>query len=302
MSRLLLLCGGPERLIPAQLCDESGMFRLERIRRDLRTPTWRQLLGSAAIRVGLFAATLALAAVAFAAALRPHNGYASLDRLLLMLAIGAAAALLAIITLGTVRHARGSLSPWSAMTSVSSLSFVLAVVIAAAVAPPVVHVIRSRSAGNDSAARADFRKWQEAVVPVVVRWMDAVRTDKAFRHGLPKGPAVEVRRRVERSEQTLSRLARLLAVEAPRLPQRPELHRLTRRLEVALSLARQAGRNYALALAARRLSKTVGHGGAERARRLVVRGNAELRRAAAIMRAFAFAANDLGGALSSGSA
>lgn len=277
------------------------MFRLERIRRDLRTPTWRQFLGSVAIRVGLLAATLALAAVAFAAALRPHNGYASLDRLLLMLAIGAAAALLAIITLGTVLHARGSLPLWSAMTSVSSLSIVLAVVIAAAVAPPVVHAIRARSAGNGSAARADFRRWQEAVVRVVVRWMDAVRTDKAFRHGLPKGPAVEVRRRVEHSERTLSHLARSLAVEAPRLPQRAELQRLTKRLVAALSLARQAGRNYALALEARRPSKTVCHGGAEQARRLVVRGNAELRRAAAIMRAFAFAANDLGGALSSGS-
>lgn len=285
------------------------MSRLARTRRDLRGAVFgrsgrgrpRREPGSwaGAIRAGVLVVVIVIAALAFAALLRPRSGYAGMHRLVPMLAIGGGAALVVLVAVATVLRRRDDRSVWSAMTAVPTMSFVLALFIAASLVPAAVHAIRSPSTGSRSAAGTDFHRWQEAVVPIVVRWMDAVRTDKAFAHGFPKASALAIGRRVNRSKRTLDGLARVLASDSPRLPQRPELLRLTRRLEAALLLARQAEKSFALALAVDR-GKGAARSGRARVRRLVARGNGELRRSAAIMRAFAFAANDLGGSLFSG--
>lgn len=263
---------------------------------------WRhdRLSEAGAIRAGALVVVIVVAALAFASLLRPRNGYAGAHRLVLMLAIGGGVALVVLIAVAVVLRRRGDRSLWSAMTAVPTLSFVLALFVAASAVPAAAHWIRSSSAGSDSAAGTDFHRWQEAVVPIVVRWMDAVRMDNAFAHGFPKASAVAIGRRVHRSERTLNRLAHVLASDSSRLPQRPELLQLTRRLEAALLLARQAQKNFALALAVARGSGAADNGRAARIRRLVARGNEQVRRASAIMRAFSFTANDLGGSLFSG--
>ena len=253
-----------------------------------------------AVRAGALVVVVVVAALAFATLLRPRNGYAGVHRLVPMLAIGGGLALAVLIAVAVVLRRRGDRPLWSAMTAVPTLSFVLALFVAASVVPSAAHWIRSSSAESGSAAGTDFRRWQEAVVPIVVRWMDAVRTDNAFAHGFPKASAGAIGRRVHRSERTLDGLARLLASDSPRLPQRPELLRLTGRLEAAVLLAQHALRSFALALAMERDDAAAPSGQVARIRRLIAGGNAEVRRAAAIMRGFSLAANDLGGSLFSG--
>ena len=276
---------------------------------DIRTHDRRELIGGTrdrptqpgnGVRAALLGLVVALDAVAFATLLRPRHGYTSTQRLLIVLAVGAGAAVGALIVAGAAAAflRRPERSLWSATTAVPTISFVLAAFIAAAVASQLVRAIRP--AGSQSApaaaARADFQRWQATVVPIVVTWMHAIREDSAFLHGLPSTPETALRR-VARSEQTFVRLARSLAADSPRLPQRPDLRRLTNQLQTALAIARRAQRTYALALAAatrvgvaRRLHEA-------RIRRLIARGNAEAQRSLAIMAAFSFDANKLGGSL-----
>ena len=93
------------------------------------------------------------------------------------------------------------------------------------------------------------------------------------------------------------RLARSLAADSPRLPQRPDLRRLTNQLQTALAIARRAQRTYALALAAATRGGVARRLHGARIRGLIARGNAEVQRSLAIMAAFSFDANKLGGSL-----
>jgi len=255
-------------------------------------------------RAAAFVLVVVLAAVAFATLLRPRTGYTSTDRLLVVLALGAGTAVGALIIAGavaTLRRRGGERSVWRAVTALPSMSFVLAIFIAAAAASQLVHAIRPASgtpgAASAAAARADFRRLQATAVPIIVQWMDAVREDGAFAHGLPRAAAAGLGRRVDRSEHTLARLARSLAAAALRLPQRPDLRRLTAQLERALALARRAQRTFALVLAA---ATRVGGARAVRSapiRQLIGRGNAEAQRSVAVMTAVSFEANKLGASL-----
>jgi len=253
------------------------------------------------MRAVVLALAVALDAVAFATLLRPRYGYTSTHRLLIVLAVGVGAAIAALLLAGAAAafRRRRDRSLWSATTALPTISFVVAAFIAAAVASQIVRVIptagsQGRSA---SAARADFQRWQATVVPIVVTWMHAVRADSAFAHGLPTTPETALRRRVARTEQTFARLARSLAADFPRLPQRPGLRRLTNQLQSALMVARRAQQTYALALAAAPRGGVTGRLDRTRIRRLIARGNAEAQRSLAIMAAFSFDANKLGGSL-----
>jgi hypothetical protein len=254
-------------------------------------------------RAVAFAFVVVLVAVAFATLLRPRNGYTSTDRLLVVLTLGAAAAVGALIIAGaaaTLRRRRGDRSLWPAVTSLPSMSFVLALFIAAAVASQLLHAIRpaSGSAGASAATRGDFRRWQATAVPIMVQWMDTIRNDGAFVHGLPPGAATRVRRRVDGSERTLVRLAGSLAAAAPRLPQRPDLRRLTQQLETALAVAQRAQASYSLALAVASRDGSTRTPQRALIRRLVARGNGDIQRSLAIMTGVSPDANKLGASLS----
>jgi len=254
-------------------------------------------------RAAAFVLVVVLDAVAFATLLRPRHGYTSTHRLLVVLAVGVGAAAGAHIVAGaaaTFRRRRDR-SLWSATTALPTISFVLAVFIAAAVASQIVRAIHplagSQGGASAAAARADFQRWQETVVPIVVTWMHTIRVDSAFAHGLPSTHETALRRRVDRSEQTFVRLARSLDAASLRLPQRPDLRRLTNQLQTALALARRAQRTYALALAAATRGGVARRLHGARTRRLIARGNAEVQRSLAIMAGFSFDANKLGGSL-----
>jgi hypothetical protein len=277
---------------------------------DMRAPDRREPTGETrptcpdnSVRAAFLTLVVALNAVAFATLLRPRHGYTSTHRLLIVLAVGAGAAVGALLLAGAgaAFRRRPERSLWSATAAVPTISFVLAVFIAAAVASQLVRAIRpaagSQGGASATAARADFQRWQETVVPIVVQWMHTIREDSTFTHGLPSTPERALRRRVERSEQTFVRLARSLAADSPRLPQRPELRRLTNQLKTALAVARRAQRTYALALAAATPGGVARRLHGARIQRLIARGNAEAQRSLAIMAAFSFDANKLGGSL-----
>jgi hypothetical protein len=243
-----------------------------------------------------------LAAVAFATLLRPRNGYASTDRLLVVLVLGAASAVGALIIAGaaaTLRRRGPDRSLWRAVTSLRSMSFVLALFIAAAVASQVLHAIRpaSGTAGASAAARGDFRRWQATAVPIMVQWMAAIRNDNAFVRGLPDTAAGRLRQRVDRSARTLARLSRSLAAAAPRLPQRPNLRRLTQELEQALAAARRAQASYTFALAVANRAGGIRTAQQALIRRLIARGNKDIRRSLATMTGVSLDANKLGASL-----
>jgi hypothetical protein len=127
--------------------------------------------------------------------------------------------------------------------------------------------------------------------------MDAIRTDQALIHGLPNAALNELRRRVERSQQTIEELSRSLAADAPRLPQRPVLRRLTNELTTGLGVSERAQAIYALAMASAVHTGIAQKGRTSRIRSLIGRGNAELTQSRAIMYAFSLDANKLGGSL-----
>ncbi len=250
----------------------------------------------------MLALVVPLDAVAFATLLRPRHGYTSIHPLLVVLALGtgvglaALTAVAAIVAIAANRARRSRISLWDAMT-VRKMAIVLAIFVAAAVSSQLIRAIGPAATSQDNAAGADFRRWQEQVIPIVVTYTSALREDRVLIHGLPPAAGSELRQRVARSEQTLSRLARTVAAEAPQLPARPELRRLTGRLETALALAVQAQRSYSLALAA--AAHTTRRD--VQVRRLATRGRAELQRSQMTMAAFSFDANNLGATLFAGS-
>jgi hypothetical protein len=255
--------------------------------------------GGLAARGAALVVAAVLDAVAFATVLRPRHGYTSAHGLLVALTQGVGVAFGALVIAGALtavaRRRHGS--PWAAMTAPRTLGIVLTVFVTAAVGSQIVRALRAEATQRASATaeRADFRRWQAAVVPIVVRWMDTTRTDKVFVHGLPVTATAELPRRVHHSRQTLEALARSLAADSPRLPEGPQLRRLTGQLATALAMAERAQSSYALALAAGQ--GVAPNGRASRARSLIERGNAEARRSLAIMETFSLDANQLGASL-----
>ena len=245
---------------------------------------------------------LLLDAVAFATVLRPHHAYTSTQRLLVVLAIGVGVALGVSIIAGaaTAVARRRRTSLWEATTTLSTLGFVLALFITTAVGSRIMPTVRpgaSPVAVSSPAARADFQRWQATVVPIAVRWMDAIRTDQAFMHGLPDTALNELRRRVERSQRTIEELSRSLAAEAPRLPQRPALRRLTNEMTTGLAVSERAQAIYTLALAFSVQTGLARKDRATRIRSLIDRGNSEMTQSRTTMYAFSLDANKLGGSL-----
>lgn len=269
-------------------------------RRELTAQT-----GSRSSLMSVRAATLMLAvaldAVAFATVLRPRHGYRSADALLLALAVGLGAAVGALTITAAIaksRRPRGG-SAWDAATAIPTLGLVLAMFIAAGAGSQVIRGLDgpATQAGSSEAARADFQRWQGAVVPIVVGWMHVIRADAAFTRGLPATASSRLRGRVERAQRTLDALARSLAAEAPRLPRRPRLRRLTIELQTALAAAQRAERTYALAVSEAANAGADQKVRAARVRALLDRGNAETRQSLSIMTTFSFDANGLGGSL-----
>lgn len=238
-------------------------------------------------------------AVAFATVLRPQHAYTSTQRLLVVLAIGMAVAVGASIIAGAgaaaARRRRTSL--WEATTTLSTLGIVLALFITAAIGSRIIptgHPGAHRVAVSTPAERADFQRWQATVVPLAVRWMDAIRTDQAFIHGLPDTGLNELRRRVDRSQRTIDELSLSLAADAPRVPQPPALRRVTKELTAGLAVSERAQAIYALAMAS---AVQTGIGRNDRARRsrlLIDHGNTELTHSRTLMYAFSLDANKLG--------
>jgi len=266
---------------------------------EMRRASLRRRAG---VHATAFALAVMLDAVAFATVLRPRHGYTSTNRLLIVLAVGVGVALVALIVAGAAAaHARRRhKSLLAATTALPTLSFVLALFITAAVGSQIIGDVRPPGGAHASpGARRDFQRWQATVVPIVVRWMDTIRTDRALVHGVPTSAGGGLRRQVDRSERTLAGLVRSLVAASPGLPQRLQLRQLTSQLETALAVARRAQRTYALALAA----AAAAHGGvghkarASRVRSLIDRGNAAAQRSVAIMAAFSVGANELGGSL-----
>lgn len=256
---------------------------------------------SAGMRGAALVLAIVLDAVAFATVLRPRHGYTSTHGLLVALAVGVGVALGALIIAGAaaVFPRRRHRSLWEATTSLPTLSLVLAPFIVAAVGSQIVPALRASASKDASttAERADFQRWQATIVPIVVTWMDTIRTDGAFTHGLPATAITELRSRVDRSERTLEGLARSLEADWPRLPQRPQLRRLTNQLETGLTVAERAQRTYTLALAAAAYRGVARKGRASAVRTLIDRGNEEAQQSLATMATFSLDANALGGSL-----
>jgi len=211
-------------------------------------------IDSTAARAAALTLAVALDAVAFATVLRPRHGYRSAAGLLLALALGVGVALGALATVAAVTaltHRRHG-SAWEVTTALPTLGVVVVVFLAVGAGSQIVPALRGPTGQGSSqaAARADFQRWQAAVVPLVVGWMHAIRADAAFTRGLPATGVNELHVRVDRSMRTVDGLVRSLAAASPRLPHRPELRRLTFELEAALAAAQRAQRTYARALAA----------------------------------------------------
>lgn len=262
-----------------------------------------QLRNGPGVRGLVLAAAVVLEAIAFATVLRPRHGYTGAHGLLVALALGVGVALGASIIAGAATAAarRRPRSLWAATTRVSTLGVVLALFIAAAVGSRIVLALRQhpqqQSVPSNPAARADLQRWQATVVPIVVRWMDAIRADRAFVHGLPTTAVRELRLRVARSQRTFGQLARALAADSPRLPQRPALRRLTSELATALATAERAQTSYALAIGSASHTGFARRGRATQIRLLVDRGNTETEQSTAIMYRFSLDANKLGASL-----
>ncbi len=250
----------------------------------------------------MLAAAVGLDAIAFATVLRPRHGYTSAHRLLVALAVGLGAALAASIIAGagTAFAQRRPRSLWTGITALSTLGAVLALFIAAAAGSRLVLVLRpdsQRAAASTQAARTDFRRWQATVVPIAVRWMDAMRSQRPFRRGLPTTGINELRRRVDRADRTFGQLTRSLAADSRRLPQRPALRRLTSELTLALVIAQRAQASYERAIGSASHPRSTGPGRTRNIGPLVNRGNREATRSARIMYAFSLEANKLGASL-----
>lgn len=258
---------------------------------------------SRGIRIVALTLTVAVSAVAFATIVRPRHGYSSAPTLLAALAsgVGVAVGALALVAVVTAAARRRERSVWTAVTAAPTLGTVTALFVIVAAVSQLAPPLRTSNSqpASPRVARGDFQRWQTAVVPIAVSWMHAVRVARAFDHGIPDRGLIALRRRVIQAGRTLDRLGRTLAADAPTLPQRPRLRRLTAELETAVAFARRAQQDYVQALTtggavagARPPSSRVA-----RQRALINAGNAAIRESLSIMTTFSVQANGLGTSL-----
>lgn len=292
----------------------AGRERLRRGRRAGRLGLRRETTATAAhsrvphrgdvVRQGAVCAVVIVASLSFATLLRPHAGYASAQSLLVALAVGAGLGVATLILVGFVvrvlvsdRCDRASLR--QVMTAWPSMAIVLIILVFAAAGPPVVRaigVLAGGGGGSKASEQADFRRWQQTVVPIAVAYISAVGKDAVFAHGLPRIRDRGLLTALNNSEKTLARLRQDLASNTARLPSRPELERLTKLLERALTFGERA--QQPLLLTAKGLMRGVRNAaGNMLLRRLLARGFRHLQRSADAMAEFTGEANKLGGSL-----
>lgn len=211
------------------------------------------------------------------------------------LALGAAAALLALLTgaaLVAVRRRRSRGIPTLQALSVAALaaSLLLAGAVQALRTPA-----SPTTAPAQSAAAAAFARWQHRVVPVVVAYVSVVRADAALLRTLPGGrrQSLRAQTRAGAGAATLRRVHATLPPIARSVSRQPDLARLTRTLDTSLELAQQGQSSTVAALAAR------AHGQAA-VRALLARARRTMRRSQQTMASFTLQANALGAQLNAG--
>ncbi len=244
-------------------------------------------------------------ALATATLLRPRAGYTSPQPLLGALSLGAGLGVASLGLVGLVAHIRSldSLS-FAALcrsaTAWRSLGVVVFIFVTSAIAPRIVHgvdVLTQNPGASLASKQADFRRWQQVVVPIVVSYTSDLKTDGVFVHGLPLEHPGQLLRALINSQRAVRHLRANLRLDSAQLPSRPELRHLTALLDRSLALGQQAqGRfrqaiNYAL--------RTSGSAAAlrGRAKKLVALGLRQLGSSQSAMADFSFGANWLGGSL-----
>lgn len=259
---------------------------------------------SRAMRLLALFVTFVVDAVAFATILRPRHGYTSGPTFLAALADGVGAALgaLGLAAAAIALARRREPSVWRVVTAAPTLGTIVAVFVIAAAGSQLAPTLLPPSGPPAArAARGDFQRWQAAVVPIAVRWMHAVRIARRFERGIPARGLIGLRRKVIDAERTLDQLGRTLAAEAPSLPQRPRLRKLTIELQTAVAFARRAQHYYVLSLTpGARPTPRHSQGRVAGPRALVDLGNAAIRESLSIMTTFSLQANGFGTSLFAG--
>ena len=267
---------------------ESGQPPRPRLRAGLASTLLTRKVGAPATAA---AALVTIAALATATLLRPRSGYSSQLHLLGALALGTSTAVLVLLAaaaiVATVRKRRGRWAPPLRMVALAALA--AALLLAAAL--QALHNASLEAAPARPAAAADFARWQQQVVPIVVSYIAAVRGDAAvLRH--PPHDRVQTRRDQKLTREGAARLHH--AATAVAAVGRTEfansgLARLTRLLQTSLALAERGQAAVAAALALKRSSVP--------GRAALARARLDLRRSQQAMASFTLQANTLGGQL-----
>ena len=245
-----------------------------------------------------------IAALAVATVLRPRIGYATAPPLLGALALGAGLGVVSLLAAGLltrlVFHRSGSFG--RAATRWPTAAVLVTLFVAAAAAPHVVAGVAGLTRGSGASRapeQADFRAWQQTVVPIVVSYTSAVTRDVVFGHGLPRRHLHRLQTALTASGKTLENLGHRLASSTRRL-RSAELARLTRLLQQALALGGQAQRTLSAAVAGEVAPPAMTAARRARLKRLSASGVDQLRRSQATISAFSLQANRLGASLFAG--
>lgn len=246
-------------------------------------PTFDAVKASALIVFG------AVAAVAFATALRPR-GYHNGSSLATALLAGAAIALLLVTALVALRP-RVGLRGTSRVTYVT-LAFVATLFLGAA-------AVRTVTAQDGESAKQAFHRWASQATPLLVRYEDALMLDGGRSSSLPRGGArTYMARRVRQVELRLKALelpVGRLAASAP-----AELKPFVPLLQAAISLAEKAQGTLADALTHTADGPRLGRRQHPSPLALLRAGELLLVRSRQAMAAFALQVNSVGGRLFNG--
>ncbi len=239
------------------------------------------------------AAVVIVAALATATALRPARGFTSNLHLLGALGLGASASLLALLAAAALtvaaRRRSGRQAP---LLRAFALPMLAAALLLAASLQALRTAAAPSTAAVQSSAAADFARWQQQVVPIIVSYVSVVRGDAALLRKPPRTLAQQLqgRKHVNVGTSKLRRAAATLAAAARTTATDARLVRLTRQLQTSLALARQA--QVALATALARTAE-----GQPPRRTLLAPARHDLRRSQQAMASVTLEANMLGGQL-----
>lgn len=250
------------------------------------------------IAVAVLLISVALGAVAFAIALRPH-GSEQASGLVVALLLGAGAFLALFLIL------RSLVGRFLSIDGVRLRYLALAAALGLLVAAAAVRSLTTGTGTDDRRARLaqerqDFDLWTAAAVPLIVRYRDAVRVDAPLLHGPHDEPAkAGLRGTVARAERMLLGLQRAshpLVASAP-----AELRSFMPLLRRALVLAIATQRTYAAGLSRRKANTRAGRAAGGRASTgFLRRGRRLLRTSEEAMAAFTQQVNAVGAQLSVG--